>query len=57
MFRKWLKPKTRFNKLRKEIPDISARMLSATLNASELTLKFMESDEPVTLSKMQVYMD
>ena len=57
MFKKWLKPKTRFNELRKEIPDISARMLSATLNASELTLKFMESDEPVTLSKMQVYMD
>ena len=27
-----LKPKTRFNELRKEIPDISARMLSATLN-------------------------
>ncbi|MDE6555581.1 MAG: helix-turn-helix transcriptional regulator [Duncaniella sp.] len=26
-----LKPKTRFNELRKEIPDISARMLSATL--------------------------
>ena len=27
-----LRPKTRFNELRKEIPDISARMLSATLN-------------------------
>ena len=27
-----LKPRTRFNELRKEIPDISARMLSATLN-------------------------
>ncbi len=27
-----LKPGTRFNELRKEIPDISARMLSATLN-------------------------
>ena len=27
-----LKPWTRFNELRKEIPDISARMLSATLN-------------------------
>ena len=27
-----LKPKTRFNEFRKEIPDISARMLSATLN-------------------------
>ena len=27
-----LKPLTRFNELRKEIPDISARMLSATLN-------------------------
>ena len=27
-----LKPTTRFNELRKEIPDISARMLSATLN-------------------------
>ena len=27
-----LKPKTRFSELRKEIPDISARMLSATLN-------------------------
>ena len=27
-----LKSKTRFNELRKEIPDISARMLSATLN-------------------------
>ena len=27
-----LKPTTRFNELKKEIPDISARMLSATLN-------------------------
>ncbi|MDE6311386.1 MAG: helix-turn-helix transcriptional regulator [Muribaculaceae bacterium] len=27
-----LKSRTRFNELRKEIPDISARMLSATLN-------------------------
>ena len=27
-----LKSKTRFNELKKEIPDISARMLSATLN-------------------------
>lgn len=27
-----LRPTTRFNELRKEMPDISARMLSATLN-------------------------
>ena len=27
-----LEPKTRFNELRKKMPDISARMLSATLN-------------------------
>ena len=32
MYTLTLKPRTRFNELRKEIPDISARMLSATLN-------------------------